>query len=320
MRTIPISRKFLAVGIILLFVGVAVAPRINSSVEKTTSTKDLVEVTTRACGVQNLGNTTVKLTEEQYDNLKQYLIDFRARLNQTTCREEAVPLFMNAVMELDKYGLLPRGLSVEQVQKLVLGRYQSPRVERFLGKLLRCPSESTSGYENDLCFVAGRTNFTVSQGPLLGIRQAVSIFASNYFHSHPRNNTLYWVVYGFFLLQFALSLLGIGNFLSNLVPISLFSTIGFGCGLYNGYYFIGVIPASGWIYGLGLRGVTQCSGYIVGNLTIGSHSDYMPIIFWVYLMNFYPGILGFTGIKIDLPKFDSFYLGFALKMKIMVVQ
>jgi hypothetical protein len=112
------KRKCLAVGIILLFIGVAVAPSINSSVVKTSD--DLVEVTSQACGIQGFGgNTTVKLTKEQYQDLQNYLVDFRARLNQTATREEAVPLFKDAVVELNKYGLLPMGINVEKAQRLV---------------------------------------------------------------------------------------------------------------------------------------------------------------------------------------------------------
>ena len=107
------KRKWLAIGIILLFVGVTIAPTINFNTVKASTDDDLVEVTTQACGIKGYGNTTVKLTREQYQNLEQYLVEFRARLNQTSTREEAVPIFKEAVVELDKYGLLPKGMSVE---------------------------------------------------------------------------------------------------------------------------------------------------------------------------------------------------------------
>jgi hypothetical protein len=54
-------RKQLAVGIILLFIGVAVAPSINQSIVTASQDDDLVEVTTQACGIKGYGNTTVKL-------------------------------------------------------------------------------------------------------------------------------------------------------------------------------------------------------------------------------------------------------------------
>jgi hypothetical protein len=54
----PLIGKCLAVGIILLFIGVAVAPSINTSVVKASNDNDLVEVTTQACGIQGYGNRT----------------------------------------------------------------------------------------------------------------------------------------------------------------------------------------------------------------------------------------------------------------------
>jgi hypothetical protein len=124
-------KKILVIGIILLFIGVAVAPCINQSVVKASQDDDLVEVTTQACGIKGYKDTTVKLTKEQYQNLEQYLVEFRARLNQTSTREEAAPIFKEAVVELDRYGLLPRGMSVGTAQRFVLGLNQNS-VERLL--------------------------------------------------------------------------------------------------------------------------------------------------------------------------------------------
>ena len=131
MQKKKLLRKGLAVGIILLFIGIAVAPSISINVVKASNDNELIEVTTQACGIKGFGNTTVKLTKQHYQNLEQYLVDFRARLNQTTTREEAVPIFNEAVVELNKYGLLPKGMSVEQAQRLVIGGNQNPN-ERLL--------------------------------------------------------------------------------------------------------------------------------------------------------------------------------------------
>jgi len=62
-------------------------------VVKAYNDNDLVEVTTQACGINGFGNTTVKLTRQQHQSLEQYLVEFRARLNKTTTREEVVPIF-----------------------------------------------------------------------------------------------------------------------------------------------------------------------------------------------------------------------------------
>ncbi|MBN1280366.1 MAG: hypothetical protein JXA00_01820 [Candidatus Thermoplasmatota archaeon] len=116
-------KKSMAVAVILLFLGVTVAPSINFNVVKADSDDDLIEVTSEACGIQGLLPKTVKLTRQEYQNLEQYLVELRARLNTTTSREEAVSIFNEAVMELETYGLLPQGLSVEQAQALVIARY-----------------------------------------------------------------------------------------------------------------------------------------------------------------------------------------------------
>jgi hypothetical protein len=116
-------RRIFALGVILLFIGVSIAPSVNQSVVKASDDNDLVEVTTQVCGIKGYGNTTVKLTREQYQNVEDYLVEFRAKLNQTSTREEAVLIFKEAVVELNTYGLLPKGMSVEQTQKLVTSGY-----------------------------------------------------------------------------------------------------------------------------------------------------------------------------------------------------
>ena len=112
-------KKIIVLSVILLFIGISASPTFNFQIIKASQDDDLVEVTTQAYGIKGYGNTTVKLTREQYQDLEEYLVDFRARLNQTSTREEAIPLFKDAVVELDKYGLLPKGMSVQKEQKLV---------------------------------------------------------------------------------------------------------------------------------------------------------------------------------------------------------
>jgi len=155
-----IVRKWLAVGIILLFVGVTIAPSINQNVVTASQEDDLIEVTSQACGIQGYGDTTVKLTGEQYQNLEQYFVEFRVRLNQTTSREEAVLLFKDGVVELDTYGLLPKGMSVEQAQKLVVGRFQNERLMKLIERRY-AKNQKYYGYiSNRFCLIVGISNNT----------------------------------------------------------------------------------------------------------------------------------------------------------------
>jgi len=145
-------KKGLVVSVILLFIGVAVAPSINFNVVKASNDNDLVEVTPQACGIKRFGNTTVKLTKEQYQNLELYLADFRARLNQTTTREEAVPIFNDAVVELDKYGLLPKGMNVENAKRfLAMINQEYGNFEKL--NIFSKFSQASSSINNIFCFV-----------------------------------------------------------------------------------------------------------------------------------------------------------------------
>jgi hypothetical protein len=192
-------RKWLAIGIILLFVGVTISPTINFNTVKASNDDDLVEVTTQACGIQGYGNTTVKLTREQYQDLEEYLVEFRARLNQTSTREEAVPIFKDAVVELDKYGLLPRGMSVERAQRLVTRFYQDNKINTFQKKLLTNPLLSSDSNSNVFCLIAGYTSYTYFIGfPLFLPIKIFSITTfgktqrwAGYYHEQPAEG---WII------------------------------------------------------------------------------------------------------------------------------
>jgi len=304
-------KKILTLGVILLFIGVAVAPSINSTVVKASNDNNLVEVTSQTCGIKGFGNTTVKLTKQQYQNLEQYLVEFRARLNQTTTREEAVPIFKEAVVELNKYGLLPKGMSVEKAQKLVLGVYQQPRLLRLLDKIQqRFSGTNYSDYENYNCLISGQTTNTVSIGPILGLTEYITDYMLWYFAFHHG-----WLdlIYAFFL-NLAL-FLPLVNVIDNLNPVLLLSMIGLGEVLANPGYQWYYYPANGWIYTNGLNGVKNWSGDIFGDLNLASSYEF-DIPWIIFLWAYYPGILGFTGIKIGIALSNSFYLGYAFKVKI----
>lgn len=103
------SKKSLVIAVILLFVGVTIAPTITFATVKATSDNEFIEITSEAYGIKGFGDTTVKLTRQQYQSLQLYLVEFRERLNKTTTKEEAVPIFKEAVVELNKYGIVTEG-------------------------------------------------------------------------------------------------------------------------------------------------------------------------------------------------------------------
>jgi len=111
----------------------------QTSVVGYNSTKGLheneyVDMTIQPCGIKGFGNKTVRLTRQQYENLSGYLEDFNARLNQTKTREDASPLFQEAVVELNKYGLLPKGMSVQKAQDFLYKQPSFTKLNQFFNK------------------------------------------------------------------------------------------------------------------------------------------------------------------------------------------
>jgi len=247
MQTKSLLKKCVAVGIILLFIGVASAPSINSTVVKPSD--DLVEVTSQACGIKGFGNTTEKLTKQQYQDLEQYLVDFRARLNQTTTREEAVPLFKDAVVELNRYGLLPKGLSVAQAQKLVIGIEPSEKTQEFVKKFLK--RNQSGAPNNTLCLLAGNVDkawfwslLTFSSLAAFGFLVYLYFFLQYHFGFQA------WELFA--IAAFILMVLFIyGLFVK---PINMISIINF------------IPSATGSIYSVGLSGVYKANGTFEGDI------------------------------------------------------
>jgi len=293
-------KKSLAVAIIFLFISVAFVPGINFTVVKASSDNDYVEVTSEACGIKGFGNTTVKLTKQQYQDLQNYLVEFRAQLNTTTTREEAVPIFKDAVVELNKYGLLPKGMSIEQAQKLVMG--QNKNLMRLQQKLLHNHLSALDDNNNILCLVAGCTDNTFIIGPISAIgisalmtESFLAFFLVSLIHSSTLASFVWSVIYSINLILLALL---------NSFPVSLLNIgiTGFGVvGHQHGGLFF---PSEGTIFTIGLKGPKLWVGPFYGHLVL-------PLRFLMITI----GMVGFKGIKIAILD-NCFYLGSALWVKI----
>ncbi len=284
--------KWLAIGIILLFLGIAVTPTINSQVVKASKDNDFVEVTTQADGIEGYGKTMVKLTKEQYQDLEQYLTQFRAKLNQTSMRMEAVPLFKETVTELHKYGLLPKGMSIDQAQKLMLQQNQHEHLtilqERFLPNRILLNSDG-----NNFSLIAGHTTNTLILGPIpllclvpgyIGLILLASastslqgVIGASLFYSSLLVGLLFY-----FLPGVLVSVIRVGA-----------QEIHIGDPEAPTEY----IPSEGWISSFSVTDKKTWTGPFYGNM-VG------PGLI---------GVIGFTGLKIALLN-DCIYLGSAMKI------
>jgi hypothetical protein len=314
--------KRMAVVVTFLFIGVAVAPSINHSVVTASHDDDLVEVTTQACGIEGFKDTTVKLTREQYHPLEQYLVEFRARLNQTTTREEAVPIFKEAVMELDTYGLLPEGMSVEQALTLLKVSFFNKVSQIFSKRTDRFVQDSS---KNALCLVTGQINMSVSVYPFLNILAYLGTILG-FISFLPKLILFIFLMYReilfpnlikMFVLIFELITIPVYliqeiilycMICSDAGPQSLRNIVG--VGIYNTYEG-GYQGSTGWLTSYGLFGKRAWNGTLYGVLpTVWIAVGWS--LFEIY--NFcLPGMMGFTGLKISSGEYNEnkFYLGAA---------
>jgi len=316
-----VLRKNLVVAVILLFIGVSIAPSINFTVVKASNDNDLVEVTTQACGINGFGNTTMKLTREQYQNLEQYLVEFRERLNQTTTREEAVPLFKEAVVELEKYGLLPKGMNVEKAQRLMTGG-QNTVLSHLFEKTSFVNRINDSNNSNYLCLVCSVTDGLITAGPIYRMINNIMYPFFELNSSGKILNFLYehgyiflYKILGSIIIVILELLYGpwlFGSFITTLNPFKVLYTLTYGGEGFNSqtnhYEYH---SSNGWVATFGLNGTR-----IFQNQPLWGHLPQYPIpIFVGSMYYFYPGIFDFTGIRIVLTD-KAVHLGFALWVEI----
>jgi len=193
-------------------------------------------------------------------------VEFRARLNQTSTREEAVPIFNEAVVELDKYGLLPRRMSVERAQKLVIQQKRNDYLTEFQKSFLN-NRFLLNDDENYFSFIAGATTNTLILGPI-----SLTCILTGYIG-------VLMLIIGGNELPPLIMVMGIGAFMffSSLIigflfyslPGALFSVIRMGAEAVHWgdpeappKY----IPSEGWISSFGISGKKTWVGPFYGNM------------------------------------------------------
>ncbi len=134
--------KALVIGVLVLFTGVALIPPINANISK-----DYVDLTTEFYGLGRKHN--VQLTSDEAEELDVFFDNIRVRLDNAESEDETIQIFNEGIKELERYGLLG-DMSVKQVQRLIIGRYQKPRLNPL----------SLDENENSNCLIMGKTDHT----------------------------------------------------------------------------------------------------------------------------------------------------------------
>jgi len=285
--------KDLAFAIILLFIGIAFAPSVNANAVK----EDFVEFDVEFCGLNK--KHTARLTQQEADEVELLFDEIHQQLENVESRAEAEEIFKEAVVELDKYGLLG-GLSIRQAQKLIIGNK--------LGDYILRETEDRYSYlinMNIFCFIAGSLTNTFSFSPIHYILDKLGI---KYFLT-----TFPYPILGF-LMQIYFH--WISPIIYTYSPVNVLKIVTAGYTHYGLHSPPTTRKSNGLIITFGLLGLKIWGGE---NL-IGDASD-TPIIKIIggpdgEYKHFYPAFIGFNGIKIITPDYyypKIYYLGFALK-------
>jgi len=188
-------REGLAIAVILLFIGVAFAPSINSSVVK----DELIEFDVEFCGLDK--KHTVQLTQREADEVELLFNDIEQQLSEVETREETNEIFNDAIIELNNYGLLG-DFSVDFIQKLVTGVYKYPKILEGMERLYNKNKEVFNVEENILCLVAGLTTTTIFRGPIIeGIGISLLIVSSLFLEiAYFLDSIESWILYPLYYL------------------------------------------------------------------------------------------------------------------------
>ena len=312
----------LSVGIILLFVGLALSPGITAQVNNiefeikdSFVDPDVVEVIVQCSNSQGAEDTTVKLSTQEANELEELLDDIQKRLDAAKTKAETIEVFKDAVVSLNELGLLPDGINIEQAQQLVTGNNLNERASRLLDRLCNRNLVTMDDNENALCLIAGKTDETrilanelilVSGFILSGLGYVIAeLVLAGLLDKTP---DFLWILLDR-LVDRINDIITVPGILSSLINLCTYACIiglfSFPLNLVSGIYVghMGLpypYPAHGWLFTIGLNGIKKWDGSFYGGLSEG-----------------YMGAKGFTGIKIlDLRSSEYFYLGTALKVAI----
>jgi hypothetical protein len=248
---------------------------------------NLVEFTTEIYGLPGMKPQTVYLTQEDAEVVDRIFEEIKLQLDEIESREETVEIFNEAIIELDKYGLLG-SLSVEHVQRLVTDRWE---ISKYVGFLERFYNRNhVEPDENSNCFIAGSAKDADIFGPFWIVREYIIPYK---------------------LLGFLWSFKILHLIVTNIFPWYLLAFISYGGKMEEPN---DIFPSIGWIWTSGKNGTVQWNGSFYGcrrdmtfrgDLLEGNH--------------YFVGTTGFFGLVLKAVGdhyLDLFHLGWALHVEI----
>ena len=150
-------KKGLVVGIIVLFLGISIVPGITAdNLLKDTQTEvtnnELVDITVQVCRIDSIENHEVTLTRNQLAELDDLINNIRLELDNIETREDIVEIYVDAILSMDKLGLLPEDMSIEDAQQLLIdntNKFMNVNDKEIYNQ------NPSSTLENRFCYVTG---------------------------------------------------------------------------------------------------------------------------------------------------------------------
>lgn len=212
--------------IIILFVGVTISPSLNAdSITK----KKLYKVTTGFSGYKT--KYSLELSPKDIEEFTILFETLHKNLDAAKTENEAIEIFNIGIKELYKYGLFG-DMSIQQVQKLIIERYQK------LGEN-NLPLDNN---ENKFCLTIGKTSNTIIDGiPFRFFALLADKIDSN------------------LLLILLVPIIMLTDFIDDYRPILLDALIYWGAPN-EGW------GGNGWVWTLGINGIKSWDGNIVGQI------------------------------------------------------
>jgi hypothetical protein len=295
------NKKTFALFGFLLFTGliiVNITPNtVQASRENITSIASTSKVYNNAAEIIS----TDMLTQQQTQELQRIFDDLKHRLSSEASTDETQRIFNETIIELDRYHLLPDGMSVQQAQRLV--SHATIRDQRFYQRFLGQPEEGT--IQNMFCSIAGNASTTHVAKPVMKLTMRLFDIMD-----YCTGNSL--------LVSLSSSVWFVLDRISTLGQIILLLP-GRHCGVsiyFGNYHFYPYPtwrhPAEGWVSTEGLLGKQNITGSFWGQKMTGG---WQPQDDWY--MNFtWRGCVGFTGLLFYAGQDTVYFLGSALQVNI----
>jgi hypothetical protein len=264
----------LVIGVIIILFGVAVQPSIATIQPENKSEEEYFSVITEFIGLDK--NYTTELTKVEIKRLDDLFDSISNNLNKSDSLEKNIDIFKQAVIELHNFGLLG-DIEVDEAEKLVTNYYHNPILMKNLKRIFN-REKGDSDDKNMFCLISGEAinlAFVSTLGELLAFFVHTLSFMAIFFG--------FFAFYLFMIL--AEMIRGINVEIGMIIPLCLARSVV----LYK---------TLGYITTYGILGHKYYEGKLVGKMRTLLYDDV--------------GIIGFTGIKIEILTYPTLYfIGFA---------